>query len=153
MTGLIFLLLQSNLVCLTVLSFNYCLYDFDNFFLNFGYFFIILVPLEILSHYSVIDSSHWFREDALFITDKFFREKRMVLMTSTLSSCTFLLIFWFLPVFVLTHNLLKLKIYCLPLEAIEFFVQKNSRYWYCFIVCIVLYITIGIMVFTKNPWY
>ena len=61
---------------------------------------IILGPFELVLHYPIIDSSHWLKEEIHLIIDKFFREKSLVLMASTLSSCTFLLIFWFLPVVV-----------------------------------------------------
>ena len=40
--------------------------------------FLLLVPLEILSHYPDIDVSHWLREDVQWIMGKVFREKLMV---------------------------------------------------------------------------
>ena len=36
--------------------------------------FLLLVPVEIVSHYPDIDSSHWLREDVQWIIDKGFRE-------------------------------------------------------------------------------
>ena len=76
-------------------------YKFSIFFLIFGYFFMFLVPIEILSRYPVIKkSSHWFTEGVKLNIDKFFQEKGTVLMATTLSSCTFLQFFRFLPVFV-----------------------------------------------------
>ena len=62
--------------------------------------FVLLVTFELISHYPNIDSSHWLRKYVQLITDKFFREMRMIQMALTLSSLTFLLNFWFLPVFV-----------------------------------------------------
>ena len=40
--------------------------------------FLILVPLEILSHYPNIDKSHWLRKDVQLIIDKVFGEKIIV---------------------------------------------------------------------------
>ena len=40
--------------------------------------FIILVPLEILSHYPDIDVSFWVRENFQWVMDKISREKLMV---------------------------------------------------------------------------
>ena len=53
-----------------------------------------MVPIETLSHYPIIYSCHWLREDVQLIIDKFFEEKLIVLMASTLSSSTFLLFFF-----------------------------------------------------------
>ena len=39
---------------------------------------LLLVPLEILSHYPDIDISHWLGEDFHRLMDKVFREKLMV---------------------------------------------------------------------------
>ena len=47
--------------------------------------FVLLVPLEIVSHYPDIDSIYWLREDAQWIMDKFFRDKLMVQMAQALS--------------------------------------------------------------------
>ena len=44
-------------------------------FLILDFFFKILVPFEILSHYPNIDSSHWPREHVQWNVDKVFREK------------------------------------------------------------------------------
>ena len=38
-------------------------------------FCVLLVTFEILSHYPNVDSSHWLREDAQWITDRIFTEK------------------------------------------------------------------------------
>ena len=75
-------LIQPKLIWLAVLSSNDWLYDFNatrfqkilKFFLVI---FVLLVPLEILSRYSDIDSSHWLREGVQWVIDKFFREKLM----------------------------------------------------------------------------
>ena len=50
--------------------------DFKNFQKTFWIFF--LVPLEILSHYSDSDISHWLRENFQWNIDKIVREKLMV---------------------------------------------------------------------------
>ena len=44
---------------------------------NFGVFFLLLFPLEILSHYPEIDNAHFLRKDIQWILDKVFREKLM----------------------------------------------------------------------------
>ena len=76
------LLLQSKIFWLAVLSSNYLLYDFNatrflNFEKNFLDIFLLLVPLEMLSHYLDIAISHWLEEDFQWIMDKVFREKLM----------------------------------------------------------------------------
>ena len=76
--------------------------------LKFLDIFVFLIPVEILSHYPHIDSSHWFREDVKLIIDKVCGEKLMCLIASALSSRTFLLIFWFLPVFVVFFIFIRL---------------------------------------------
>ena len=73
--------------------------NFHHFLKMFGYFFIIVVSFENLSHYSKINSFHWLREDIQMIIDKRSREKLTIFMTSALSSSVFLLNFWFLPMF------------------------------------------------------
>ena len=66
---------------LAVYSSKYLLYDFNatNFqkkiFLDI---LLLLVPLEILSHYPDIDISHWLGEDFQWIMDKAFKEKLLV---------------------------------------------------------------------------
>ena len=61
-----FFLPLPKLVCLMVLSSNYCFYYFDatkfQYFLIFDYF-RVLVPFEMISLYPNIDSSQWFREN------------------------------------------------------------------------------------------
>ena len=49
--------------------------SFEIFFLDI---FILLVPLEILSHYPDIDISHWLRNHVHWMMDKVFREKLLV---------------------------------------------------------------------------
>ena len=60
----------------------------------------MLVPFETLTDCLYNGRSHWPGEHVQLIIDKVFREKIMVYMALTLSSCTFLLNFWILPVFV-----------------------------------------------------
>ena len=48
--------------------------DFEVFF----DIFLLLVPLEILSHYPDIDNSHWLKEDVQWVVDKVSREKFIV---------------------------------------------------------------------------
>ena len=76
-------LMQPKSIWLAVLSPNYCIYDFDamnfrHFYINFWLFFIILVPIEILSHYPIIDTSYWLRENVQLAINKVFREKPTV---------------------------------------------------------------------------
>ena len=63
MTGPLSFLMHWKKLWEAVLSGKYLFYDFDdtsshNFKKNFGLFFVILVPFEILSQYPNIDSSH-----------------------------------------------------------------------------------------------
>ena len=69
--------------------------------------FVLLVIFEILSHYPYIDISHWLKKDVHWITDKNFMEKFMV-MASTRSSRTFLLNFWFLPIWLFLLKVIRL---------------------------------------------
>ena len=46
-----------------------------NFFKIFRIFFYYWFTFELLSHYRYVDSSHWLREDAQWITDRIFTEK------------------------------------------------------------------------------
>ena len=71
--------------------------------------FILLVTFELLSHYSMIDSSHWLEKNVQWITDEVFREKLMFKMAPTLS-CIFLLNFGFLPVFVVVFIIIRLTV-------------------------------------------
>ena len=64
MTGFSSFLHQPKLIWLAVLS----ILDIS----------ILLVPLEILSHYSDIDVTHWLKDDVQWTTDKVFSEKLMV---------------------------------------------------------------------------
>ena len=75
---------------------------------NLGFFFVILVPFELLSHYPNINGSYWLREDFQGIIVKVVRETRVVLMASTFSSRTFLLNFWFLHAFVVVFIIIRL---------------------------------------------
>ena len=65
-----------------------------------GFFFVILVPFEILSQYPNIDCSHWLGKEFQWIIDKVFREKIMVQMASKFSSRISGKFFWFLSVIV-----------------------------------------------------
>ena len=87
-----------------------------------------MVPFESLSHYPIIDSFHWLREEIQLVVDKFLEEKCMGLMASTLFSRTFLLIFRVLPTLVVVLIVMRLIVmtswwfkndtnYCLPLDA------------------------------------
>ena len=51
---------------------------FINIFLIFGYFFLFLDPIGVLSYYPSTDNSQWFREDVQRIIYKVFREERMI---------------------------------------------------------------------------
>ena len=52
--------------------------SFHNFYKNFLiFFFVILVPFEILLHYYNFECSHWLSEDINRIIDKVFRGKLM----------------------------------------------------------------------------
>ena len=53
-------------------------HDYKKILNKFLNIFLLLVPIEILSHYPDIDISHWFRERVQWIKDKLFREKLMV---------------------------------------------------------------------------
>ena len=66
--------------------------DFKIFY-NFMDIFVLLVTFEILSHFPIIDSSHWLKEHVQWITDRIFRKKLLVQTASTFSSQTFLLNF------------------------------------------------------------
>ena len=68
--------------------------------LNFCGYIRFIGYFELISQYANIDSSHWLKKYVQWTNDKVFRQKLMVQMSSTLSSCTSLLNFWFLPGFV-----------------------------------------------------
>ena len=76
--------LEPNLIWwLKVFSSNYLLYDFNttkfkNFSKNFMDVFVLLDPLEILSHYPDTDIYHWLSGRLQWIMDKVFRERLMV---------------------------------------------------------------------------
>ena len=75
--------LRPKLILLKVLSSNYLLYElnatrFQKFLKIFSDIFVILVPLEILSHYPDVDISHWFRGHFQWIMDKVVREMLIV---------------------------------------------------------------------------
>ena len=52
--------------------------DFKKIKKNFFDIFVFLVTFEILSHYPIIDISHWLEENVQWIADKNFSEKFMV---------------------------------------------------------------------------
>ena len=104
------ILLRPNGIWLAVLLSNFYLYDFNNTrFLKFLKIVSdLLFTFEILSHYLNIDNSYWVKKDVLWITDKVFREKPMVKMVSTFSSCISLLNFWCWTVFVIFFIVIRL---------------------------------------------
>ena len=89
------------------------LYDFNDtrfqkilsFFLDIS---VLLITFEILSNYSLIDSSYWLQEYNQWIMNKLFREKLMVSNGFDPSSRTSLLSFWFLPDFVVVFIVIRL---------------------------------------------
>ena len=106
-----FFMVQPKLTWLVVLSSNYCLFYFDVTIFHYVFhwlIFTILVPFESLSHYPIIDSSHWLREEIQLVVDKFWEEKGMGLMASTLFSRTILLIFCALPTLVVVLIVMRL---------------------------------------------
>ena len=94
------------------MDFNYWFYDVDasSFHIFFYYLdiSISLVPFEFLRHYLNTDSSNLLREAVQWIKEKVFREQLMIYMASIFSSRTFLLNFWFLPLFVVVFIAIRL---------------------------------------------
>ena len=77
-----YFLLQPKLICVVVLSSYYLLYDFnDTKLLKLKKkldFFVLLIPLEILSQYPDIKISHWLGKFFQWTLEKVFREKLLV---------------------------------------------------------------------------
>ena len=67
-----------------------------------------MVLFDILSHYIVINSSHWLKKDVQWILDKIFREPIMVSMASKLYSFNSLGSFRILHVFVVIFIIIRL---------------------------------------------
>ena len=104
-------LLQPNFIWSAVSFSNYWLYDFNdrNFqkllyiFWLVSYYWLLLNPYHIIQ---ILITPIGLEKNVQWITDKVFREKPLVYLTSTLSSCTLLQKFWFFPCFwCCFHNL------------------------------------------------